>query len=284
MSAFDFPDSDKVNTSSSEYETALERQDEEAPSSRMPGSQLEAERDLLGMKLRMLERSVSKLTERGRSLKRRRRDYSDSKSSSSSSWSSSSSSSSDSRRSRSSKRRRKPDVPGWKTTSYAKQFVLNTELLDLPQAKKSKSKTRRRKSAKKGERLFKKRQEWLLIAEKHGHQMATPYLNGSQIMAVVGDSKMQKRLQAAIQAEGARKKAAGAVQGASMQDMNIPKAQGASLPLRQSSMPIQPMQGNLRAGVCHRCGQVGHYVSSCPPQHMNATRQMGLQTMQIFIH
>eukprot|EP00117_Sycon_ciliatum_P004908 scpid99897/ scgid9074/ len=190
----------------------------------------------------MLERSVSKLTERGRSLKRKRRDSSDSKPSPSSS---SSSSSSDSSRSRSPKRRRKPDVSGWKTTSYAKQFVLNTELLNLLQAQKSKSKTRRRKAAKKGERLLKKRQEWLLIAENHGHQVATAYQDESQFMAVGGDSKKQKRLQAVIYSEGARKKAAGAVQGASMGSMNIPMAQGAGLPLRQSPMPVQPMQGNL---------------------------------------
>ena len=55
-----------------------------------------------------------------------------------------------------------------------------------------------------------------MIAEKHGHQVATSFQEGDQLMALVGGAKKQKRLQAAIQPEGSKKKVAGVVQGPNM--------------------------------------------------------------------
>ena len=233
LSVFEFPNSDVVGNTSSEYETAVEEQvprevETQAPTSpinRMPHSQLMAERELLGMKIRILERSVGELIARGRSLKRKRpRDSAESGSSSSSS---SRSPFSDSLRSRLRSPKRKArsaasDVASWKTTSYAKQFELNAELLDLLHDVRSAKSKKRRKAAKKGERLLKERQEWLVIAEKHGHQVATSFQEGDQLMALVGGAKKQKRLQAAIQAEGSKKKVAGVVRGLNMPTQPIP--------------------------------------------------------------
>ena len=289
LSVFEFPNSDIVGNTSSEYETAVEEQvprgaETQAPASpinRMPHSQLMAERELLGMKIRMLERSVSELTARGRSLKRKR--PRDSAQSGSPSSSSSRSSSSDSSRSRSRSPKRKArsaagDVASWKTTSYAKQFELNAELLDLlHDVRSAKSKKRRRKAAKKGERLLKERQEWLVIAEKHGHQVATSFQEGDQLMALVGGAKKQKRLQAAIQAEGSKKKVAGVVRGPTMPNP-IHTMQGAVMPLSHPPLAMHAPMGNFRSGVCHRCGQPGHYVKFCP-QRANTAGQPGQQAM-----
>eukprot|EP00117_Sycon_ciliatum_P006620 scpid78546/ scgid10086/ len=282
---FEFPDSDRVGTtsSSSEYETAVEHQPS-APPTAAPqqagaaaskaATEFESEQELLGMKIRMLERGMERLAERGRSLKRRRGGNSpDARSSSSSSSSSSESRS----RSRSPRQKRKSGAPtelNWKTTSYAKQFALNEELLDIIASMKSKSKRKRRRAAKKGERVLRERQEWLVVAENHGHQVATAFQGGNLLMDLVTGSKKQKRLQAAIQAEGVKKKAAGGVRSLGSVDANVQAGQGMGIPPRPHPGPIQHMPGNFRPPpVCHRCGQPGHFVRVCTQQPTAAGQQ-----------
>ena len=93
---------------------------------------------------------------------------------------------------------------------------------------------------------------------------------------VGGNSKKKKRLQAAIQAEGPKKKVAVATRGPGMPSPIIQARKGALMPFRQP--PMQIHANNFRTGVCHRCGQSGHYVKFCPQQ--SSAMALGRQAMQ----
>jgi len=133
----------------------------------------------------------------------------------------------------------------------------------LRQIRKAKSTRKMKKAAKRGEVLVASRQEWLMIAERYGHSVASLYEQGGELMAVVGNSSKQKRLLAAIQADSAAAKKQRSPSLSSSHGSAVSHSStAASVGVRPSVMSGKSPSG----GPCHRCGQYGHYVKYCPQQ------------------
>jgi len=114
--------------------------------------------------------------------------------------------------------------------------------------------------ARKGEKILRRRQEWLVIAERYGHAVASSYEEGGELMELVNSSSKKKRLLAAIQAEGSKKRSPPKA------PVVMPSAMHAMPALPQQAASITPFRASGRqfTGPCHRCGQLGHYIRDCP--------------------
>ena len=86
----------------------------------------------------------------------------------------------------------------WKTRSYEVQHELNAALLDtLRETRKSLKKLRGSRRAarriKQGESLLSARQEWLAVADSHGHEAASWFQEGGEMLEIVSSSSKCKK-------------------------------------------------------------------------------------------
>eukprot|EP00117_Sycon_ciliatum_P001068 scpid100550/ scgid6891/ len=187
------------------------------PRSRSASTEIPVQ-DEVELRMRLLERQVLR-------LKGGKRHRSASLSSSSSSSSSKSSSSSDSSSSpervlgkrrksvKSSARKREKPVPGKRLnrSSYQHQYDCITMVADrLDQAKKYVKAGKAKKALKniaKAQANLEDRLEWLVIADRHGHDTATRYAEGDDLTELLSDSGKRKRLRMALEASRTSAKA-----------------------------------------------------------------------------
>jgi len=137
------------------------------------------------------------------------------------------------------------------------------------------------RTLRKGEQQLGERQEWLRIADMYGHDVASAFEEGDQVLEGASGKK-RKRLMAAVEAKKLRA-AQQPFRGRSMgqgprhwstsisaQQQQISSAleptppAGTGLSARMPQQGLGPKPPGQRGGHCFRCGQPGHYVRFCP--------------------
>ena len=137
----------------------------------------------------------------------RKRSPSTAPSSSDSDFSSESSSSSEEERHRRHRHRRKAQSPSppprrWKSIAYQHQHGVNREMLtSLRKAKAAIRKRKYRQAEKyleKRERVIEERQEWLLVADFHGYEVANRFSGVGGLTEIMSTASKRKRLEVAL--------------------------------------------------------------------------------------
>lgn len=157
----------------------------------------------------------------------------------------------------------------WKTRSYEVQHELNAALLStLRKTRKSlkrlKGGRRAAKRVKEGESLLSARQEWLAVADTHGHEAASKFQEGGEMLDIVSSSSKCKKLMAAIQSTKQKHVQLGRQPFRSGAPANSGKSWGTNI-ISQPVTPSMPAVRHARP-VCHRCGSPDHFVKFCPQQ------------------
>ena len=233
------------------------------------------------LRIRLLEKLLT--DKKSSDVKKRRHSPSGSSSGSSSSTESSDSDSGSSSEGRTGSKKKKKkhtkrasySVPAkkWKTTSYEVQHSLNaTTMRTMKKARrhlekeKSKQSKKMAKQLQKGEQALQCRQEWLVIADAHGHETATKFQEEGEMGDIVASSGKRRKLMAAIQVVGSAVKRQ---PFRSRTPANAARGWGAAVSGTQSVAQAQEAKSN-KAGprrlLCYGCGSPDHIKRFCPQQ------------------
>ena len=152
----------------------------------------------------------------------------------------------------------------WKNPSYERQYQVNAAALRQIRKAQRQLKRKSYRSARskldKGEKMLADRQEWLVIADTHGNETASNFAEGGEMLEIVGSSEKRRRLMAAIQGSkpsGRTQFPAGTQPFRARTPSQGSKGWGAA-PNAQTASAARSR------GVCHNCGEPGHYVKFCP--------------------
>ena len=124
------------------------------------------------------------------------------------------------------------------------------------------------------------RVEWLAVADRHGHQAATTFVEGDEILDLVSSPKRKRKLQAAIDLAGkkpfrsgtqASKPRAWSAAASGPTAVSAAAAGGATsaTSVAQPVPPSGPATRGSAAAVCHYCGEAGHFIRLCPKKGAN---------------
>ena len=128
------------------------------------------------------------------------------------------------------------------------------------------------------------RQEWLAVADTHGHEAASKYQEGGgEMLDIVSSSSKCKKLMAAIQSTATNGRPVSSCQPFRP---SAPATNTKSWGTFSSNVPVTPAHGSTQGStvfqrtprpVCHRCGSADHFVKFCPQQNVpqpHATKAM----------
>lgn len=182
-----------------------------------------------------------------------------------------------SRKAKKVKRRRKSrkQTTKWTNISYEHQYNCladSLKYLDRAGDYLDSDPRKARKQLRKAQAVMKKRVEWLVVANKHGHETATSYTDADELSELVTSSAKKKRLQAAIESTKSVKTRK------NPRSVSVPRPFLSSTPAKAADWGASPKpntdqvtygrpvtrQLSGSTGGCHHCGEQGHYIRYCP--------------------